>query len=204
MAKEGAISSKTANFKHLEGTKCRAPHKHQWGDTTYHNAMICSVLNENEARILFTNPTHQEMLPCPYYFESDCKFTEDKCRFSHGEIVHINTLQEYIEPEFEKLQIGSEVLAKKENNLWYRAIIKRIYDNKCLVKFQTNRSDDVEVIFEHIFPLVDVENDNEVEESEDETNDEDIINMSLMITPSNQSLGDWEKHTKVISDFVCF
>lgn len=197
MKKDGAV---TTDAKHQEGSKCRAPHKHQWGDVAYHNAMICTILNETEARVLFTNPTHQEMLPCPYYFETDCKFTDDKCRFSHGEIVQLSTLQDYIEPEFDKLVLGSHVLAKKGDNLWHRAVIRRIYDDKCLVKFQASQCSDIEVSFEHILPLFTEEGDESGSEgeSDDETLDEgDVINMSLMIVPSDQALGDWEKHTKV-------
>lgn len=142
------------------------------------------------------------MLPCPYYFESDCKFSDDKCRFSHGEIVLYSSLQDYIEPKFDLLSIGSPVLAKQENNLWYRAVIQRLYDDKCLVRFECNKKTD-EILLEHVFPL-----DNNAEaisrHSEDETEDEienvdkeDVINMSLLITPASEALGDWEKYTKV-------
>lgn len=62
MEKEGAVkrnneagcendadASLSEDLKALEGSKCRAPHKHQWGDVVYHNAMICSISpNRNE------------------------------------------------------------------------------------------------------------------------------------------------------------
>lgn len=89
----GAVERKNdeVNLKDIEGKKCKAPHKHQWGNVAYHNAMICSVLSDKneelKVKVLYTNPTHQEMLPCPFYFESDCKFSEDQCKFSHGEVV---------------------------------------------------------------------------------------------------------------------
>lgn len=35
-------------FQNIEGKKCRAPHTHQWGNTAYHNAMICSVFQEHD------------------------------------------------------------------------------------------------------------------------------------------------------------
>lgn len=144
------------------------------------------------------------MLPCPYYYESDCKFTDEKCRFSHGEIVSYSSLQEYIEPKFDLLTRGSSILAKQANNLWYRAIVKKIYEGKCLVKFESNKKEE-EIVLEHIFPLT---GDNESSEyvstdDDDDSNkfeingDEDVINMSLMITPPNLALGEWEKYTKV-------
>ncbi|KAJ8947035.1 hypothetical protein NQ318_019927 [Aromia moschata] len=192
MEKEGAIENPTKkcdtkkleDFKELEGTKCRAPHTHQWGHVAYHNAMICSVIPETmsnfdevKVRVLFINPTHQEMLPCPYYYKSECKFSEDKCRFSHGEIVLYSSLQEYVEPKFDLLSTGSTVLAKQSNNLWYRAVIRKLYGEKCLVNNE--------------------ENVNDYETSEDdETNaddKDDVINMSLMVTPPSDKLGDWGK-----------
>lgn len=53
MRKEGAVEETdesddtveiSEEMKALEGTKCKAPHKHSWGDVVYHNALICSVL----------------------------------------------------------------------------------------------------------------------------------------------------------------
>lgn len=57
MEKEGVVNEKKSDkpeetnidleLKSLEGMKCRAPHVHQWGDTVYHNAMICSVVTSD-------------------------------------------------------------------------------------------------------------------------------------------------------------
>lgn len=56
MKKEGAITnSKVNNNKNdaieklgnIEGEKCKAPHTHQWGNIAYHNAMICSVFEDD-------------------------------------------------------------------------------------------------------------------------------------------------------------
>jgi len=27
----------------LQGMKCQAPYKHEWGDVSYHNALVCAV-----------------------------------------------------------------------------------------------------------------------------------------------------------------
>ena len=27
----------------LQGMKCQAPYKHEWGDISYHNALVCAV-----------------------------------------------------------------------------------------------------------------------------------------------------------------
>lgn len=217
MEKEGAIIQSQdekiidnitiESLGNVEGKKCKAPHTHQWGDTVFHNAMICSVFEDEKVikvRVLFTNPTHPEMLPCPYYYQSDCKFSEEKCRFSHGQVVPYSSLQEYTEPKFEHLSIGSPVLAKQENNLWSRAVIKKLYDDKCAVRFECNQKI-VEVLLEHVFPLDNSnegsnrDNEDEIELDYSESEDrEDIINMSLLISPSNDILGGWEQYTKVI------
>lgn len=57
MEKEGAVDKKESQSEQsniqkeldsLEGTKCRAPHEHQWGDVMYHNAIVCSVVSPNK------------------------------------------------------------------------------------------------------------------------------------------------------------
>lgn len=76
------------------GRKCSAPHTHSWGAIAHHNAMICGLddttdydeddveLANVKVKVLFTNPTHREMLPCSYYLDGDCRFPADKCRFA--------------------------------------------------------------------------------------------------------------------------
>ncbi|XP_076260540.1 zinc finger CCCH-type with G patch domain-containing protein [Rhynchophorus ferrugineus] len=226
MAKEGAVdlpsnstenagTSKHKSYKYLEGKKFRAPHQHNWGQIVYHNAMICSVPDETpshnnfEVKILFLNPTHKEMLPCPYYFdlERDCSFSDDKCHYSHGELVPFSSLQDYVEPKFELLTVGSAVLVKKTDNLWYRAKILNISKKTCLVRFDSKNvsKDSEEIAFENLLPLEHSGSDHysssESEEDDNihvENDQEDVINLSLMNVPDDQVLGDWEKYTKGI------
>jgi hypothetical protein len=35
------------------------------------------------------------MLPCPYFLDGSCKFSEEQCHFSHGALVPFTTIQEY-------------------------------------------------------------------------------------------------------------
>lgn len=161
-------------------------------------AIIClNSKNYLQVKVFFTNPTHQEMLPCPYFLDMDCKFSDEKCKFSHGETVSFSSLQEYIEPKFEALTIGSRVLAKRSDNLWYRAVIKRMDEGKCTVNFESNKKDS-ELEMQDVLPLDDGDN-SSTDESEDESAvvSEDVINMSLLNAPGEQALGDWEKYTKV-------
>ena len=84
--------------------KCQAPYIYKWtNNVTYHNAVVSHIpesiypLNSNETKVkvMFTNPTHKEMLPCPYYLKGDCKFDDEKCKYSHGELVLISSLKKY-------------------------------------------------------------------------------------------------------------
>lgn len=72
----------------IVGTKCSAPHTHAWGATAHHNALVCAADNVDEVgadnvkvKVLFTNPTHKNMIPCPFYLDGDCKFDAEKCRW---------------------------------------------------------------------------------------------------------------------------
>lgn len=59
MEKEGAVSKSSEvkndlcddvsieKLANIEGKKCKAPHTHQWGNIAYHNAMICSVFQDD-------------------------------------------------------------------------------------------------------------------------------------------------------------
>lgn len=204
MAKEGAVENNAKideDLKSLEGMKCRAPYKNDWGDVTYHNALVCTVIpseqidyNEIKVKVMYTNPTHNKLLPCHYFLESECKFSEDKCRFSHGEIVAFADLQEYLEPNYEDLSVGSFVLSKQQDRLWHRGTVMQVLPEKCLVRLDTNKKD-IQVKLEDVFPLNEsaeaVESDSEM----DQSGIEDVINMSLL-NPVCEKLGDWEKYTK--------
>lgn len=52
-------------------------------------------VNIVQVRVLFLNPTHKEILPCPYYLDGKCKFSDQDCRFSHGELIPLSSIQEY-------------------------------------------------------------------------------------------------------------
>ncbi|KAK6632406.1 hypothetical protein RUM44_007448 [Polyplax serrata] len=200
----------------LQGTKCQAPFTYKWtNDVTYYNAFISQVpdvanienYNDIEVKVMFTNPTHKEMRPCPYYLKGDCKFNDDKCRYSHGELVLLSSLREYREPIFSDLTTGSQVFAKQEDDLWYRAIVLSINGNNCIVKFESNSKQE-SIQLHNILPLdLNQQNAEDFSDSDDNSNcelntvlcknnqDEDIINRVLSNPPGSR-LGEWEKFTK--------
>ncbi|KAK4882972.1 hypothetical protein RN001_006291 [Aquatica leii] len=217
MTMEGATNSKTEiendslvieeELKTLEGMKCRAPHKHNWGDSMYHNAIVCSVLPSDngtyediKVKIMFINPTHQEMLPCPYLMEGNCKFDDEQCKYSHGEVVLFSLLKEYSDPNFEKITTGSLVLAKQIDKLWSRAKVLRVIEDNCIVKFDSNQKD-LKIPLHEVLPL-EGESREENSDEEFESDAEDIINISLLTTPTSNALGDWERFTKGVGSKI--
>ncbi|GLV44188.1 uncharacterized protein CBL_12516 [Carabus blaptoides fortunei] len=217
MEKEGAIDTGKDventdvedDLKSLEGMKCQAPHTHSWGDIVYHNAMVCGIVsteetqsfNDIQVKVMYTNPTHQEMLPCPYFLEGSCKFSDEKCRFSHGESVQLSNLQEFKEPDFESLKNGDKILAKRKDKLWHRAILKKNLDGDCTIKFESNPEESI-VPLQDILPLDNTDDSSDSNDDNgsdnDETDNEWLIQKSMLNTPPSQMLGDWEKYTKGI------
>ncbi|RZF40906.1 hypothetical protein LSTR_LSTR015062 [Laodelphax striatellus] len=210
----------------LQGTKCQAPYKLHWqAESSYHNALIMSVkklsnasgIHEIMVRVLFVNPTHREMLPCPYFLEGQCRFSEDKCRFSHGQLVPLKDLSEYREPDFSTVRPGSRVLAKREDSLWHHAsVVEVLPAARCLIKFNSGAVRQQEVDLHNLLPL---KGDHEHSASSDGSSDEEtsesndrsdrvaaakeqqykaIVEATLMRTPPSGILGSWEKHTKGI------
>ncbi|XP_072936121.1 zinc finger CCCH-type with G patch domain-containing protein [Epargyreus clarus] len=191
----------------LLGMKCAVYHTHMWGgQPTLHNAMVSSVLpkqdddqfSDLQVQILYTHPTHAEMLPCPFYLDGECKFTDEQCRYSHGTTVKLSSLQEAIEPDFESLKVGSRVLlklkppkdedisiAKKSTEkyyLWHIGIVRHVdVENKsCLVNLEQgvksgekrkSMPDEYHVQFEEIFPL-------SSKDDEDTSSDDDDDDLS--------------------------
>ncbi|XP_058446607.1 zinc finger CCCH-type with G patch domain-containing protein [Malaya genurostris] len=202
----------------IVGSKCSAPHIHRWGSVAHHNALICSLDTSDEdnlmVKVLFINPTHQEMIPCSYYLEDKCKFENGKCRFSHGENVPFNELKDYREPRFELLRKkGGRVLAKQKNRLWSKGTISSadFQEKTCRILLEENKRE-MELPFEDILPLDDTESlhsesedDSSGSEAEDDVSafrNMEIIQKSLLNPVASQRLGEWEKHTKGIGSKI--
>ncbi|XP_045512852.1 zinc finger CCCH-type with G patch domain-containing protein isoform X3 [Pieris brassicae] len=172
----------------LLGMKCAVYHTHSWGGHSLNNAMVSSVVprqdddqfGDLQVRVLFTHPTHTEMLPCPYFLNGECKFDDEKCRYSHGAVVQLSSLKEAIEPHYDTLKVGSRVLLKlkppdtedvttpkkstEKYLLWHRGVVTSIdLENRlCTVKPEQrvntgekrkSSNEEYHVQFEEIFPL---------------------------------------------------
>ena len=84
------------DLRQLEGMKCKAPFRSRasLGSVSMHNAIIYQTepgaegagsLDQVLVRVVFSHPTSTGMVPCPYYLEGKCRFSDGDCKFSHGE-----------------------------------------------------------------------------------------------------------------------
>lgn len=208
----------------IVGTLCRAPYLHEWGSSSYHNAMVTDIDisddNEVMVSVLFCNPTHKGMLPCEYHIEGKCKFSADQCRFSHGDSVKLEDLQEYTEPNYSSLKMESPCLALFTDGLWYRAVIVDIQekDHQFTVSYD-NYDETTTLDMKDILPLHSTgassssgSSDEEYEErkkkwkknfgdddSNNDSSEEEMLPRYFMRpTQTTEALGVWEEHTRGI------
>ncbi|XP_049531320.1 zinc finger CCCH-type with G patch domain-containing protein [Anopheles darlingi] len=202
----------------LIGSKCSAPHVHTWGSKVYHNAMVCSLdtseLAEATAKVLFTNPTHREMVPCAYFLEGECRFTDDRCHYSHGETVRLDELRDYREPKFEQLQRpGSRALVKQtKTRLWCKGTVRSVdYEHRtCKLVLEEGKREVEGIPFEDLLPLDDELEDEDDEDDDDDDDDDDadairkaqLVEKSLFQPAPDRRLGEWEDHTRGIGSKI--
>ncbi|XP_045836190.1 zinc finger CCCH-type with G patch domain-containing protein [Meles meles] len=122
------------------GRKVNAPFYSPWGAPQYHNAMIVGAEAAGDGaaavRVLCLCPTHKSLKPCPFFLEGKCRFQEH-CRFSHGQVVSVDELRPFQDPDLSSLQAGSACLAKQQDGLWYPARITDVDNGYYTVKFDS-------------------------------------------------------------------
>ncbi|GFS03776.1 zinc finger CCCH-type with G patch domain-containing protein [Elysia marginata] len=220
------------SLSHLIGTKCQAPIKNDWGGHHYGNAMIWSIdavsemshSSEFMVRVIFLNPTQPSMVPCNYYMNDSCRFSEESCRRSHGQAVLVSELRPYQEPDHSKICEGCRCLAKSTDEVWYPAMVVDICDDHQVnVKFDSGGRE-MTVLVEHVKPITD-EDENDDSDDDDEDADASISSLDTSHTKEHESkkknkdddeedsddglpvylwrpsqttekLGAWEAHTK--------
>jgi len=120
------------------------------------------------------------MIPCSYFLDGSCKFTDENCHYSHGEIVSFSSLQEYKyifsfnnftrsvlpniisaelafyrEPDFSNIKMGSRVLTKQKTNTWHRSVVLKLPEkegDEYRVKFEAS-GEIMEVDLQNLLPL---------------------------------------------------
>ncbi|XP_027215569.2 zinc finger CCCH-type with G patch domain-containing protein [Penaeus vannamei] len=201
----------------VEGTHCRAPFVEKWGGHTYHNAVVLSFvtqddgdidLNEPEVQVLFSQPTCREMLTCRFFLSGRCKYSDDKCRFSHGMKVPFCDIKEYREPDLSGLDSGSRVLVQHTDDLWTNATVQDILEDRSAFCVKLDHSKAVaEVKPNQIIPLHHEEEDTEKYEADSPSEEDSSDDERTVFVPTtnwlqnsfSQRLGEWEKHTNGIA-----
>nr|XP_033818952.1 zinc finger CCCH-type with G patch domain-containing protein isoform X1 [Geotrypetes seraphini]XP_033818953.1 zinc finger CCCH-type with G patch domain-containing protein isoform X1 [Geotrypetes seraphini]XP_033818954.1 zinc finger CCCH-type with G patch domain-containing protein isoform X1 [Geotrypetes seraphini]XP_033818956.1 zinc finger CCCH-type with G patch domain-containing protein isoform X1 [Geotrypetes seraphini]XP_033818957.1 zinc finger CCCH-type with G patch domain-containing pro len=194
----------------VSGMKVRAPYYSSWGTLEYHNAMIVGAEDSEDGssrvRVLYLYPTHKAMKPCPYFLEEKCRF-KDSCRFSHGQLVAVEELQPFQEPDLSSLEMGSACLAKHSDGIWYSARITDLDGGYYTVKFDSLLLKDAVLEGDGIMPPL--RNEEGSSEAESEASDVEEFGFAKVIEGQStedinwnpvcsSSFAGWEVHTRGI------
>ncbi|GAB0197398.1 zinc finger CCCH-type with G patch domain-containing protein [Grus japonensis] len=207
---EEESSDREEEEEELSGMKVKAPYYSSWGTLEYHNAMIVGTedLEDGSAgvRVLYLYPTHKSLKPCPFFLDDKCRFKEN-CRFSHGQVVSVEELQPFQEPNLSALEVGSACLAKHSDGIWYTAKITDIDSGYYTVKFDSLLLKEAVVEGDSVIPPLRSEDGTESAESDEDSVDDSayakVIDSGVPEngewTPAcSSSFGGWEAHTRGI------
>jgi len=207
----------------ITGMKCRISYTQDWGVKEHHNAMVFDAettetpdgKEETKVRVLFMNPTHKSMVPCPYFLDSKCRFSDDACRYSHGYLISVDDLMPFKEPDFSQVQCGQSCLARYDDGVWYKATIQSIdHDAHTFVIHYNTYNSDATLGLDEILPLDQRDSEN-VSDDDDSSSSSDsekshgvgqdiegeetaVVRLSWKPSGGPVCLGEWEQHTKGI------
>ncbi|NXE12076.1 ZGPAT protein, partial [Lophotis ruficrista] len=203
---EGEEESDREEEEELSGMKVKAPYYSSWGTLEYHNAMIVGTegLEDGSAgvRVLYLYPTHKSLKPCPFFLDDKCRFKEN-CRFSHGQVVSVEELQPFQEPDLGALEVGSACLAKHSDGIWYAAKITDIDSGYYTVKFDSLLLKEAVVEGDSVIPPLRSEDAADSAASDEDSADDAGYAKGVPEngdwTPAcSSSFGGWEAHTRGI------
>ncbi|CAJ0602633.1 unnamed protein product [Cylicocyclus nassatus] len=160
-AQSPAAEADNVNFDDFVGMRCMAPYPKAQLPISHHAAIILEVLPQDvtgpdkglQAKVLYSHPMLNGMRPCSHFLAGTCRFDE-KCKFSHGEVVRMADMDEYKDPDFNSLTVGSLVLStvNAASPLWEIGRIVAIHKNDIAVRILKSNSE-VSTKFDHIVPL---------------------------------------------------
>ncbi|KAM5135961.1 zinc finger CCCH-type with G patch domain-containing protein [Mantella aurantiaca] len=189
------------------GMKVRAPYYSSWGTLEYHNAMIVGSEQTEDGspgvRVLYLYPTHKALKPCPYFLDGKCLFNES-CRFSHGQVVAVNELRAFEEPDISSLGLDKACLARHSDGIWYPGRITDIDNSFYTVKYDSLLLKEAVLEADAIIPPQ-RESDGSSSEDDDEDGAEDLPYAQVLMDsavggsgPCSSEFAGWEAHTRGI------
>ncbi|KAL1786697.1 Zinc finger CCCH-type with G patch domain-containing [Sigmodon hispidus] len=193
------------DLEELSGAKVNAPYHSAWGTLEYHNAMVVGTEEAEDGsacvRVLYLYPTHKSLKPCPFFLEGKCRFKEN-CRFSHGQVVSVDELRPFQDPDLSLLQAGSACLAKHQDGLWHPARITDVDNGYYTVKFDSLLLKEAVVEGDSILPPLRTE---ATESSDSDSGDAGDSSYARVVEPDTVDTGTcssafagWEVHTRGI------
>nr|XP_060627884.1 zinc finger CCCH-type with G patch domain-containing protein [Anolis sagrei ordinatus] len=207
---EGDEEEEEEEEEEASGMKVKAPYYSSWGTLEYHNAMIvgseCLEDGTPGVRVLYLYPTHKSLKPCPFFLDDKCRFKEN-CRFSHGQVVPVEELRPFEEPDLSSLAVGSSCLARHQDGIWYAAKITDIDSGYYTVKFDSLLLKEAVVEGDGVLPPLREEESSSSSESDSDNVDDAayarVIDSGAPETTEGPStcssaFGSWEAHTRGI------
>jgi len=211
-----ACEDLSKNLAQLEGVKVSAPHENMLDGVDYHNAIIFSVEVESESasdlddvmvRVVYSHPTSQSMVPCQYYLSGRCRFSDSDCKWSHGQVLCLSSLKEWVEPDYGEVKVdGAVLMLEEEQNVWRRAMVEAVEGDNIYVKFDKIKAETVCVKMEKVLPLsggtkADEEdfcdNDRSLGCGNDDGGDDDNFAPTVLVASGEGGkMGEWEMYTK--------
>ncbi|NWW44720.1 ZGPAT protein, partial [Pedionomus torquatus] len=208
-SEEEEVESDREEEEELSGMKVKAPYYSSWGTLEYHNAMIVGTEDLEDGtpgvRVLYLYPTHKSLKPCPLlkWGRDNSASSTFPGRFSHGQVVSVEELQPFQEPNLSALEVGSACLAKHSDGIWYTAKITDIDSGYYTVKFDSLLLKEAVVEGDSVIPPLRSEDGAESAESDEDSVDDSGYAKGVPEngewTPAcSSSFGGWEAHTRGI------
>ncbi|ELV11344.1 Zinc finger CCCH-type with G patch domain-containing protein, partial [Tupaia chinensis] len=123
------------------------------------------------------------------------------CRFSHGQVVPVDELRPFQDPDLSTLQAGSACLAKHQDGLWYPARITDVDSGYYTVKFDSLLLKEAVLEGDSVLPPLRTE---ATESSSSDSSDSDVSSYARVVgsgtvdTTCSLAFAGWEAHTRGI------
>ncbi|CAF0878269.1 unnamed protein product [Rotaria sordida] len=166
--------------KEIVGTKCSVKINCPISGLQRHNAVGLDIesIADNTVRVLFCQPTRLDLKPCSHFLNDTCRFG-DTCKYSHGFVVSVNDLLEYVEANYNTLAVGQNVVCKQVRFTHFNALEAIPFESIITTnEIQTNDEDE-DITYDVFNSMADIPS-------------------SSTDQPRLGNLGVWEKHTKGI------